>query len=392
MNTETQPQQRLYYMDNIRAIAMLLGILLHGVMAYSPTFQNLWLMTNEDTSPLMDVVFFFVHLFRMGLFFLIAGYFAHLLINKRGIVGFIKNRTLRIAVPFIIFLTALTYIIGKIIVYALTELNFVPPLLVLLSKAPAAEGFSLPNMWHLWFLYSLFAFCIIAAVLSKVSGTLISRSIDKLFSSPLTLLFIPLLLVPGLLLATLPVGSPKAYIPQLWNLLHYGAIFAFGWALFRNMKWLDQIAKFAPVMLVAGLVGYAVFYISLPEITLGVMTGKAPQAKTLSHVLTVVLEAYVMVFLILSLLIFGKKFLDTNNAVMRYMANSSYWVYIAHFPVLIALQAVTADWGISLWFKFAFNLTATAAICLISYQLLIKPTPIGWLLNGRKTLAKPVNA
>ena len=37
-----QQQQRLYYMDNLRAWAMLVGIVFHVALAYSPYMHNIW--------------------------------------------------------------------------------------------------------------------------------------------------------------------------------------------------------------------------------------------------------------------------------------------------------------------------------------------------------------
>ncbi len=44
---------------------------------------------------------------------------------------------------------------------------------------------------------------------------------------------------------------------------------------------------------------------------------------------------------------------------MSYLAQSSYWVYEIHMP-------------------------ATAAVSLLSYHLLVRSTPLGSLLNGRR--------
>ena len=95
---------RYHYMDNLRALAMLLGIFFHAALAYSPMMQNLWLAADPVNSIVMDFLAWFSHTFRMPLFFLIAGFFALMLIEKRSIGGFMKHRLLRIGVPFIVFL------------------------------------------------------------------------------------------------------------------------------------------------------------------------------------------------------------------------------------------------------------------------------------------------
>src|SRR6218665_1535574 len=102
----TGPDERLHGLDALRAIALLLGGVLYSVMSFiaSPVIP-IWIVADNDPSAVMAVVFFFTHLFRMAAFFLIAGYFAHLLLERRGTWGFVKNRAIRIAAPPAIFWT-----------------------------------------------------------------------------------------------------------------------------------------------------------------------------------------------------------------------------------------------------------------------------------------------
>jgi peptidoglycan/LPS O-acetylase OafA/YrhL len=69
---------------------------------------------------------------------------------------------------------------------------------------------------------------------------------------------------------------------------------------------------------------------------------------------------------------------------MRLVADSSYWVYIIHLPVLFWIQfhLLDSDWNI--WVQFLVSSFGTLAIGFASYLLLVRWTPIGWLLNGRK--------
>ncbi|MET0311565.1 MAG: acyltransferase family protein, partial [Burkholderiaceae bacterium] len=78
------------------------------------------------------------------------------------------------------------------------------------------------------------------------------------------------------------------------------------------------------------------------------------------------------------------RYLGRRNSVLRYLAESSYWVYLLHLPVVIAIGALLfpLDWGVAA--KLAVNTALTTLAGLLSYQLLVRHTPVGWLLNGRK--------
>lgn len=74
----------------------------------------------------------------------------------------------------------------------------------------------------------------------------------------------------------------------------------------------------------------------------------------------------------------------THNAAWRYVADSSYWVYLAHLPVVVALQIVMSAWPLPSPIKFPIMILMSAIVLFGSYHLLVRSTYIGWLLNGRR--------
>ena len=88
-------QERFHALDALRAFALLLGIVLHASMSF---FLPIPVQDpSQRTAP--AVSFHVIHAFRMSLFFLIAGFFAHLLFHRRGARAFVKDRAKRILVP-----------------------------------------------------------------------------------------------------------------------------------------------------------------------------------------------------------------------------------------------------------------------------------------------------
>ncbi|BBU20523.1 hypothetical protein MYXE_03120 [Mycobacterium xenopi] len=80
---------------------MLAGIVLHATMAYLPGLRTLnWPIADKSTSTVLGLAYFVVHIFRMALFFMVAGFFARLLHQRLGTAGLIKNRLRRIGLPF----------------------------------------------------------------------------------------------------------------------------------------------------------------------------------------------------------------------------------------------------------------------------------------------------
>ncbi len=91
--------ERRHDLDALRAIAMLLGIVLHAALSFSPIP---WTVKDSQTSEVYSVLFAALHGFRMPLFFMLSGFFTAMLWRKRGLGGLIKQRLKRIALPLLL--------------------------------------------------------------------------------------------------------------------------------------------------------------------------------------------------------------------------------------------------------------------------------------------------
>ena len=109
---------RIHYLDNLRALAMLLGVYLHGALAYAEPSRSVWIATNPQGNVAIDASIWWIHLFRMSLFFLLSGYFAKLMIQRKGLKPFLWNRGIRIALPFVLFWPFLMVAITIVFVFA----------------------------------------------------------------------------------------------------------------------------------------------------------------------------------------------------------------------------------------------------------------------------------
>jgi ABC-type multidrug transport system ATPase subunit len=78
------------------------------------------------------------------------------------------------------------------------------------------------------------------------------------------------------------------------------------------------------------------------------------------------------------------RFLSNFSATRRYIADASYWIYLAHLPVVAALQVWVGHWPLHWSVKYPLILVASFAVLFLSYHYFIRPTFLGKLLNGRK--------
>src|SRR5262245_16040200 len=91
MNT----QDRFHALDAVRGFALLLGIVLHATMSFFLSVPA----HDSSQSTTLAVAFYVIHIFRMSVFYLIAGFFARLVFHRRGARAFVKDRAKRILVP-----------------------------------------------------------------------------------------------------------------------------------------------------------------------------------------------------------------------------------------------------------------------------------------------------
>ena len=377
--TIRQGSARLVYMDNLRALAMLAGLFFHAALAFSPMANGFWLSADQQNHWLFDVFAWFSHLFRMPVFFVMAGFFCALLLNKAGPGQFAKNRLIRVVLPLVLFLTFAHLAMQQVIAFALVHVQHQSPLLALIETMLASpEPPVMPmSTLHLWFLYHL----LFLYLLTYAAHILLSANLISWFSSLKPGRFILLLIVailPALYAVPAPFPAPEWIFPALWALWFYGVFFALGYGFYAVPGLIEQFELRLPYYLGIGLLSYALYYTLLP---VGVLPEQAIHG--LHKLLVTALEAICCVLLTISAILYAKRYLNSNSQLMRYLSKVSYWVYIVHLPLLFFIQFLLMDlsWHMSL--KFIVSCVATLVISMVSFHVLVSRTYLARLLVSK---------
>ncbi len=90
---------REHHWDSLRAFLMLLGIPYHAAMVYHS--RILWDVQSPDKSELLTFVSGVLVSFRMPAFFIVAGYFAAMMLEKRPAAEWLQGRLIRLGIPFL---------------------------------------------------------------------------------------------------------------------------------------------------------------------------------------------------------------------------------------------------------------------------------------------------
>ncbi len=78
------------------------------------------------------------------------------------------------------------------------------------------------------------------------------------------------------------------------------------------------------------------------------------------------------------------RFASGHSPVRRYLSDASYWIYIVHLPLVMLAQVWVQDWAGPWWVKLIGVSAGVFAVCLASYELLIRHSFMGRWLNGRR--------
>jgi len=380
--TMTDGGGRLHALDNLRAIMMWLGIVLHVCINHLAGPSPLpW--KDQHLSEFADLAVIFIHAFRMPVFFIIAGYLAAMMAHTRGIEGMVRNRIRRIALPFAVFWPVL-FILTIVLVLAFVHVmaRGTIGIDVTLAPKPPPGSTTVPTM-HMWFIYYLFWFCMLAGAASWLPAP-VKAAWNRVWQ----------LLVShwwGLIVLTLPLAIAGAgyragmltpngsFIPNINELLHNGVFFVFGWSLYRyRAALLGKFAAHYRRYLLAGCVSFGIA-LKLFAVFVAAPSSVAYLPAKIAFVFG--LTSWLWSVGLLGLFL---NHMDRQNAVLRYISDSSYWVFLVHMLGTIGFGVLLYTAPLGAGAKIAINILATTAVCLASYHLFVRNTWIGILLNGKR--------
>ena len=393
MHTHT----RLHALDAVRAFALLLGIVFHAGFSFIPgMIPGIWAIVDNSPSTTISVVLFISHIFRMTLFFFIAGFFARMMFHRKGARGFWRDRARRILVPLVVGWMVLFPAIAAVWVWGLTK-TFGADL-----PAPPAELTARPGAFpltHLWFLYYLLILYVVVTMARRLvvaidrSGTL-RATVDRLVGGAIRVRAAAVLLAApvGLSLyahsgwiAWFGIPTPdQSIIPEVTSLIVYGLAVAFGWLVHRQADLLQAWGRQW-----TGHLGVAV----AATITCLAIGGPTPAfvpasagLETFAYAMAYGMAVWCWTLAIIGLAV---RFLSQESAVRRYVADSSYWLYLVHLPVVAAFQVMVGHLPWHWTVKLPLVLTGSFIVLFASYHWLVRFTVIGAVLNGRRHSRRP---
>ena len=382
----TNSAQRYHGLDFIRASMLLLGVVIHVAASFveGPAGAD-WPYRDPNTTPWAGFIVLAIHIFRMPAFFVIAGFFAALIQDRKGLIALARNRFFRIAIPFGV---------GWVLLFPIVNISFLVGILrefgsdadAQTAKSAIAVA-TLSNPWanpqpiHLWFLYYLLMLYVIALLITPLCRfapaslrTFVAQGTHALMQGRLRLLRMPVL-VALTWLAMLPmqmpwIDTPSTFMPQWHVLVCYGFFFAVGWTMFLERGMIESLKAWAGTRMICGVIALVVS-LAFAASWLGSLYNGS---DTASHTMqTLLFWSQASIALTVWLLIFGgvglaERMLQRPNSIVRYICDSSYWIYLVHLPICVLVVIALRDWNASGMSKLSTAVGISIAISLLTYE------------------------
>ena len=366
MSSATAGSVRYHDLDALRAFAMLLGVGFHT----AATIEGLPEAQHGAAKVGVRWITVTTHSFRMPVFFVMAGFFAALVVTRSGPRAFARARLKRIGLPLVV---------GSLLLIPLLNLTSAWGTKVRTGHAPHIDLDLLTRFdaYHLWFLWYLLLYYAVGLALRKYVGHRPDSLLRFITSSRWRLLF----LVP--LTAAVIWDTPlwAAEVPQDFGVhiepfVYYGMFFTFGWWLYSNRELIEPMRRDpVPHTIAALLAATLVIVISevLPD------GGTSRQLARLAIVFLTAVVTWSSIFALFGW--FGRWFRRPSPRV-RWVADSAYWLYLAHLPLVAALVYGLTDIGVPLVVKLIAIPIVVSAFLLATYGWFVRYSFIGNVLHG----------
>ncbi len=391
---QQSPAPRYHGLDALRGLTMILVVVLHAGLAYAvmPIPNLIWAVRDPAAHPAFDVLCWWT----LGIsspFYLMSGFFAAELSEARGLRSFAVNRLRRILGPLVV--AGLTILPATFFIWVagwLVSGQCTPREILRMKFHAKGYQHNLYGPAHLWSLeylaLMLAAYMVWSGLRQLVSRRSLepvtaSRSLHRALTSPWRPLFLAVPTTLILWAAHRHVGldaimdRTNSFVPDPYRLVHNLVFFIVGVSLHRLRADLQHLARLGWTYLAVSLPMFACRAVLIQQDLARPLQGSTAFALAASGALF----TWLITFGLLGLAL-GR--FNRPHLALSYLADSSYWVYLCHLPIIGLLQVDLYPVHAPAVVKFLLVLSVTMALCMSSYQVAVRHTFLGRWLHGRR--------
>ena len=363
--------QRRHHLDAIRVSAILLLIPYHAAR---------YIQKGAGNSEIVNAVVWFVHTWHMPLFFAISGFLAAGALRRSGAARQLRARLRRLGLPLAVGMLTVVPLANFLVIGAAAAWprnEALPPK----REMDLANVFSLAPR-HLWFIAYLLMISLVAIGIwvaiqrAPGIGSALGRGFRSLMRSwwglpALASISAAILITKSGWVAGGTASNSLVPAPTLFA--YYSLFFFFGWLLSGQGDLLGELKRGAWLRLGAGLAiavpAFLLFYDNAD------FTGQVGTPGALAEIDGLRIYGLFTVGLVCWLTLFGTwgvlaRHVRRESRVLRYLAGASFWIYLVHFPFLVALQSSLAQTELAVPERYGLTVIGTLACAIGGYALI----------------------
>ncbi len=357
------PQTRFHAIDHLRATMISIVMFGHALLPYTTIPRS---FKDPQTHVGFDVAAIFLYGFAMPLFFVTAGFSTALIVDRKGASGLWRNRFRRILIPLIIAYFVLTPATRVAYRFA-TNAASSGSLQAGIDAVQLADWFHWGKAYHLWFLVSLLIYSVLAIGMLRFAGDRLAgavptsrRLLASRWRAALLALAVSVMMVP----AYIVYGSDATTLPMQLALFGF---FLFGGLLYLHRDLLPalQSKTWQPIAVAIAVLPLAVWStrerLMNPDdiqLAIGFVAG--------------VSNSVLAAFMSFGLLGIYQAQLNTQSLFGRYISDASYWIFLIHFPLVIAVAGALSVLPYSALQKYLLTLAVVVPIVFSTYHYLVR--------------------
>jgi len=400
-NLDIGQRRRLYYLDWLRVMAILIVFLFHCAKIFDYHATDVF---SAVRSPILSAFREFNFLWLMPLFFAVSGAAVFFSLKPGRAWPFVKSRVTRLLIPLVI---VGTFLINALYVYTIR-----------LFRDQAGTGFfhwypeffdgkwgfggnfaPLGHGTHLWYLEYLFIFSLILLPFFERSKKRIDGGLKRLsvrFEEPwaLFLLFLPIS-VAGAGFELIGLGCIR--MTGGWDPISYLLFFSYGYMVFSNDRILEIVQRNGLIFLAVAFILTALyvdthfgFNLVIPGITRHDMSagGALRPLDQFGWVTVQAFRGLVGWCWIIGLFGAGARLLNFSNKILSYANETVLPFYILHNSIILLVGAYVVKWEMSVGRRFMTICAVSMAIIFVINELLVRRINVLRFLFGMKTISR----
>jgi len=356
--------QRLIAIDRLRTGCMCVVMFGHALLPYLTVPRR---FKDPEAHLAFDWIAVFLYAFAMQTFFVTAGFAAAALFVRRGPGAFWRNRWLRIGVPLLVGYIVLTPLVRCAEQFAQA----------VVADGSLAAGWAViqsgdwirhNKLYHLWFLASLLLYSALTIGGLRVRRSLpedtvlaVDKSLGRALRSPFAGVWLGLIAALPTSLSYIRGDAPGTDAAmQATGLL----FFAIGWWLYANK---DILRLFAKHVALHGWLAIAITPICVWSTRKRLFD--ADTADAAAGIVAGLSNALIAGLVTVAMLGWFYRRFNQPSAVGDYLSAASYWIYLVHYPIVIAAGGLVAVLPVNAPLKYLAAVTIAVPTIFATYHL-----------------------